>query len=287
MAEPPITEAEAAAELERLAREIAEHDRLYYAEQAPRLTDAEYDALKHRNVALEARFPALVRPDSPSLRVGAPPSTTFAPVRHGVPMVSINDAFSDEEVAEFVARIRRFLKLASEEPIAFMVEPKIDGLSANLRYEKGVLVQGATRGDGFTGEDVTANLKTIKGIPHRLSGEGWPERIEVRGEVYLAHADFAAMNAAAEASGGRTYANPRNAASGSLRQIDPSITAARPLRFLAYAWGEVSAPFAETQSEALQRFESWGLPVNPLSVRADDERGLEALYRRLETERPR
>ena len=184
-------------------------------------------------------------------------------------------------------RIRRFLKLAPDEPLAFMVEPKIDGLSANLRYEKGVLVQGATRGDGFTGEDVTANLKTVKGLPHRLKGEGWPERIEVRGEVYLGHADFAAMNATAEAGGGRTYANPRNAASGSLRQIDPSITAARPLRFLAYAWGETSAPFAATQAEALATFQSWGLPVNPLSLRVEGDHELDTQYRRFEAERPK
>ena len=202
-------------------------------------------------------------------------------------MPSINDAFSGEEVAEFTARIRRFLKLSPEEPVAFMVEPKIDGLSANLRYEHGVLVQGATRGDGFTGEDVTPNLKTIKGLPHRLGGEDWPGLIEVRGEVYLGHADFTAMNAAAEEAGGRTYANPRNAASGSLRQIDPSITAARPLRFLAYAWGEISAPFAATQSEALARFESWGLPVNPLSLRVPDEADLDPQYRRFEDARPK
>ena len=283
---PELKAAEAAAELERLAREIAEHDRLYYAEQTPALSDADYDALKRRNAALEARFPALVRPDSPSLRVGAPPSTTFAPVRHGAPMPSLNDAFSDEEVAEFVARIRRFLKLPAEAPLAFNVEPKIDGLSASLRYEDGVLVRGATRGDGFTGEDVTANLRTVAGLPNRLAADGWPELIEVRGEVYLGHADFAAMNAAAQASGARTYANPRNAASGSLRQINPAITAARPLRFLAYAWGELSRPFADSQSEALAQFARWGLPVNPLSLRVEGDAELDAQYRRFLDARP-
>jgi DNA ligase (NAD+) len=283
---PDLTKAQAAAELERLARELAEHDRLYYAEQAPALSDAGYDALKRRNAELEARFPQLVRPDSPSLRVGSAPSTSFAPVRHGVPMLSLDNAFSEGEVADWVGRIRRFLKLDPAEPIAFTVEPKVDGLSANLRYEHGRLVRGATRGDGRTGEDVTANLRTIEDIPERLAGEGWPELIEVRGEVYLGHADFAAMNAAGEAAGGRTYANPRNAASGSLRQIDPEVTSARPLRFYAYAWGEVSAPFAKLQSEALEAFRRWGFPVSELSRRVEGEAALEPEYRRFETKRP-
>ena len=233
-----LTEAEAEAELQRLAAEIAAHDVAYYRDEAPAVSDAEYDALKRRNEAIEARFPHLVRDDSPSRKVGAAPSTQFAPVRHGVPMLSLDNAMSEEEVTDFVGRIRRFLKLPDED-IAFTAEPKIDGLSANLRYEKGVLTVGATRGDGRTGEDVTANLKTIRDIPQRLKGSGWPELIEVRGEVYAPNDAFAAFNAAAEAAGGRTYANPRNFASGSLRQIDPSVTAARPLRFFAYAWGEV------------------------------------------------
>ena len=227
----------AAAELERLAREIAEHDRLYYTEQAPGLDDAAYDVLKRRNAELEARFPILVRPDSPSLRVGSAPSTSFAPLRHGVPMLSLDNAFNAGEVEDFVARIRRFLKLDPAEPLAFTVEPKIDGLSANLRYEHGRLVRGATRGDGRTGEDVTPNLRTLGDIPEKLEGAGWPELIEIRGEVYIGHEAFSAMNAAAEGLGARTYANPRNAASGSLRQIDPSITAGRPLRFFPYAGG--------------------------------------------------
>jgi DNA ligase (NAD+) len=277
-----LTEAEASAELARLAQEMAEHDRLYYLDEAPTLTDAEYDALKQRNLALEARFPHLVRPDSPSQRVGAPPSATFSPVVHGAPMLSLDNAFTNGEVEEFVGRIQRFLRLDPASPLAFTVEPKIDGLSANLRYERGVLVQGATRGDGRTGEDVTANLRTLADIPKRLAGSGWPELIEVRGEVYLSHKAFAAMNAAAEAAGGRTYANPRNAASGSLRQIDSHITAQRPLRFFAYAWGELSAPFAKTQWDALEALSAWGFPVNPQSRRVEGAGSLMARYRELQ-----
>ena len=244
-----LTLDDARAELERLAAELAAHDLAYHQADAPTVSDAEYDALKRRNAELEARFPQLVRPDSPSLRVGAAPSAQFAAVRHGAPMISLDNAFADEDVTAFADRARRFLKLSPEEPLAFTAEPKIDGLSANIRYERGRLVQAATRGDGRTGEDVTRNILTIADIPHRLVGEGWPDRIEIRGEVYIGHDDFAALNAAAEAAAGegkarRTYANPRNAAAGSLRQIDPTITAKRPLRFFAYAWGETSAPFA-------------------------------------------
>jgi DNA ligase (NAD+) len=277
-----LTEAEASDELARLAREMAEHDRLYYLDEAPALSDADYDALKQRNLALEARFPHLVRPDSASQRVGAPPSATFSPVVHGAPMLSLDNAFTDGEVEEFVGRIQRFLRLDPAAPIAFTVEPKIDGLSANLRYERGILVQGATRGDGRTGEDVTANLRTLADIPKRLAGSGWPELIEVRGEVYLSHEAFDAMNAAAQGAGGRTYANPRNAASGSLRQIDAQITAKRPLRFFAYAWGELSAPFAQTQWEALKALEAWGFPVNPQSRRVEGAGALTARYRELQ-----
>lgn len=287
MSEPAVdtlTEAEAAAELARLAAEMERHDALY-ADAAPEISDADYDALRARNAAIEARFPALIRPDSPSLRVGAPTSSQFAEVRHGVPMLSLDNAFEDGDVADFEARIRRFLKLSADEPLAFVAEPKIDGLSANIRYEDGVLVQGATRGDGRAGEDITANLKTIADIPHRLSGSGWPKRIEIRGEVYAPNDAFAAFNAEAEAAGRRTYANPRNFAAGSLRQIDPTVTAARPLRFFAYAWGETSEPFAETQAEALAAFQSWGFPVNPRSKRAEDASGLLAIYRDLETHR--
>jgi DNA ligase (NAD+) len=273
-----LTEGEAAAELERLAAAMAEAERLYFRDDAPTLTDAEYDALKRRNLAIEACFPDLVRPDSPNLRVGAAPSEQFSPVAHGVPMLSLDNAFDDGEVAEFEARVRRFLRIDPAEAIAFTAEPKIDGLSANLRYEKGVLVQGATRGDGRVGEDITANLRTLADIPKTLSGSGWPDVIEVRGEVYMELAAFAAMNAEAEARGERTYVNPRNSAAGSLRQIDPAVTAKRPLRFFAYAWGLVSAPFAETQKEALETLDRWGFRVNPLSRRVENAEGLTAVY---------
>jgi len=279
-----LTREEAEAELARLAEEIARHDVAYYRDETPEIPDADYDLLKRRNEAIEAHFPDLVRPDSPSKRVGAAPSTQFAPVRHGVPMLSLDNAMSDEEVADFVGRIRRFLKL-DETDIAFTAEPKIDGLSANLRYEKGVLTVGATRGDGRTGEDVTANLKTIADIPHRLKGSGWPDLIEIRGEVYAPNDAFAAFNAAAEAAGQRTYANPRNFASGSLRQIDPSQTAQRPLRFFAYAWGETSAPFAETQREALEKFAEWGFVTNPRTGCVEGLEQLLAYYRQLEEDR--
>ena len=288
-----LDEAEAAAELERLAREMAAAEAAYFQHDAPTISDAAYDALKARNLALEARFPALVRPDSPSLRVGAPVSAQFSPVRHGVPMLSLDNAFAPEDVQAFVDRVRRFLRLDAAEPLAFTVEPKIDGLSANIRYESGRLVQGATRGDGREGEDVTANLLTLPDseLPKVLAGEGWPDEIEVRGEVYIAHADFAAMNAAAEAAAvegkaARTYANPRNAAAGSLRQIDPKVTATRPLRFFAYAWGATSAPVAATQWDALEAFRAWGFPVNPLSRRVEGADALEAAYRELERLRP-
>ena len=281
---PHLTEAQAAEELTRLADEIARHD-LAYRDERPVISDAEYDVLRRRNDELEAAFPHLVRDNSPSLKVGAPVAETFSPVVHGVPMLSLDNAFSDEEAAEFDARVRRFLKL-SDEPVAYTAEPKIDGLSASLRYEHGVLVQGATRGDGRTGEDVTVNLKTIKDIPHRLAGSRWPDSIEIRGEVYLGHADFAALNAAGEAVG-RTYANPRNAASGSLRQIDPAITAARPLRFFAYAWGQLSGPFAETQAEALACLKAWGFQTTPQTERVLGVEGLLAAYARMEIERPK
>jgi len=280
-----ISEAEAAAELTRLADEIAAHDLRYYQDEAPSVSDAEYDALKQRNAAIEARFPALVRDNSPSLRVGAVRAAAFAPVEHGVPMLSLDNAFSDDDAREFDARVRRFLRLG-EEPVAYNAEPKIDGLSASLRYENGVLVQGATRGDGRVGEDVTQNLKTIGEIPHRLKGDGWPDILEVRGEVYFGHEDFAALNAAAEAAGQRTYVNPRNAASGSLRQIDPKITAQRGLHFFAYAWGVLSAPFAQTQWEALEAFRRWGFQVTPQARRVDGAEGLLEAYAEMERLRP-
>ncbi|MES2343477.1 MAG: NAD-dependent DNA ligase LigA [Pseudomonadota bacterium] len=281
-----LDEGEAVEELTALADEITRYDIAYYQEDAPRISDAEYDALKRRNAEIEARFPELVRENSPSLRVGAARAEQFSPVEHGVPMLSLDNAFSDEEAVEFDARVRRFLK-AGNAPIAYTAEPKIDGLSASLRYEKGVLVQGATRGDGRVGEDVTENLRTLSEIPKRLAGSGWPEVIEVRGEVYLGHAEFAALNAAAEAAGQKTYANPRNAAAGSLRQIDPKITATRPLRFFAYAWGLISGSFADTQWEALAKLKAWGFQTTPQSQRVMGAEGLLAAYRDMETARPK
>jgi DNA ligase (NAD+) len=257
-----LTEEEAAAELERLAREIAEHDRRYHQEDAPIISDAEYDALRLRNAAIEARFPELVRVDTPSKRVGAKPAGRFRKVRHKVPMLSLGNAFSEEDVADFVARIRRFLKLAADAELVFTAEPKIDGLSASLRYEKGELVLGATRGDGAEGEDVTANVRTIAEIPQRLP-KGVPDVVEVRGEVYMTYADFTALNAREAERGGRVFVNPRNTAAGALRQLDPKITADRPLRFFAHGWGEMSAMPAETQSGMMKAIAGWGFPVNP------------------------
>jgi DNA ligase (NAD+) len=280
-----LTESAAREELDRLTAELARHDALYHAEDAPEISDADYDALKRRALEIEDLFPDLTSAASPSRVVGAAASSQFAPVRHGVPMLSLDNAFSAEEVTDFVARIRRFLKLPVDEAVAFVGEPKIDGLSASLRFESGVLVTGATRGDGRTGEDVTANLRTIADIPQALSGTGWPEVIEVRGEVYAPNDAFDAFNAAAEAEGQRTYANPRNFAAGSLRQKDPVITAKRPLRFFAYAWGETSESFAGTQADALKALESWGFQVNTRSRKVEDAAGLQGLYAELERDR--
>lgn len=277
--------AETAAEaLAWLAAEMARHDALYN-EATPEISDAEYDALRARNLAIETAFPDLVRADSPSNKVGAAASTQFAEVRHGVPMLSLDNAFDEGEVRDFVARITRFLKLPADEPIAFVAEPKIDGLSANLLYVDGRLTIGATRGDGRAGEDVTANLNTIADVQQTLAGDDWPDRIEVRGEVYAPNDAFAAFNAAAEAEGRRTYANPRNFAAGSLRQKDARITAKRPLNFFAYAWGEHSSDFAETQWDALQKLKAWGFPVNARSRRVEGAEGLIAVYRELERDR--
>ena len=281
-----LTEAEAAEELTWLADTMAAYDIAYYQDDAPKVSDAEYDVLKRRNAEIEAVFPDLVRENSPSLKVGAAASAQFSPVEHGVPMLSLDNAFSDEEAVEFEARVRRFLRL-DDSPIAYTAEPKIDGLSASIRYEKGRLVRGATRGDGKVGEDVTANLRTLADIPERLAGSGWPEVIEIRGEVYLEHEGFKALNAAAEAAGQKTYANPRNAAAGSLRQLDPKISAQRPLRFFAYAWGLVSSPFAQTQWAALEALKAWGFQTNPQSRRVEGAQGLLEAYREMEGLRPR
>ncbi len=280
-----LTEGEAREELASLAHALSRHDLAYYQSDEPDISDAEYDSLKRRALEIEAAFPGLTTSDSPSQIVGAAASSQFAEVRHGVPMLSLDNAFAAEDVTDFEARIRRFLNLPSTDVVAIAAEPKIDGLSASLRYEDGVLVRGATRGDGKAGEDVTANLRTISDIPARLSGSGWPEVIEIRGEVYAPNDAFDAFNAAAEAAGQRTYANPRNFAAGSLRQKDATITATRPLRFFAYAWGEVSAPFATTQSEALSVFRSWGLPVNPRSQRVEGTDELLAYYAELQADR--
>ncbi len=282
-----LTDVQAAEELAWLAEEIAGHDIAYHQQDAPSLSDADYDALKRRNLEIEARFPALIREDSPSLRVGAELSEQFQPVEHGVPMLSLDNAFSDEDAADFDARIRRFLRVAVDETVGYTAEPKIDGLSCSIRYEKGVLVQAATRGDGRVGEDVTANVRTIADVPKRLSGAGWPDVIEVRGEVYLGHDAFAALNAAAVEAGTKTYANPRNAAAGSLRQIDPTVTAARPLSFFAYAWGLHSRPIAETQWEALQKLKAWGFSTTPQSQRVENAAGLLGAYAEMEVARPK
>jgi len=279
-----LTSAEAEKELDRLAKEIAEADRRYHGEDAPDISDADYDALRRRNAEIEARFPLLVRADSPSHRVGAKASEKFAKVRHRVPMLSLDNAFSDEDVAEFLGRVRRFLGLKEAEEIAVTAEPKIDGLSASLRYEHGVLVQGATRGDGMEGEDITANLRTIADIPLRLKGKP-PAVLEVRGEVYMTHKAFEALNKRQEKDGKPTYANPRNSAAGSVRQLDPSITASRSLNFFAYTWGEISELPAKTQSGMLEKFESYGLKVNPLVRRCETLDGILKFYRDIESKR--
>ena len=282
-----LTPAQAAEELAHLATEIAGHDIRYHQQDDPTISDADYDALKRRNQAIEARFPDLVREDSPSLRVGAARAVQFSEVTHGVPMLSLDNAFADEEAIEFDTRIRRFLRLSADETVGYTAEPKIDGLSCSIRYERGVLVQAATRGDGRVGEDVTANVRTIADIPKTLAGSGWPDEIEVRGEVYLGHDAFAALNATATAAGTKTYANPRNAAAGSLRQIDPKVTAGRPLSFFAYAWGLHSDRFAQTQWEALQALKAWGFQTTPQSERVENAAGLLAAYARMEAVRPR
>ncbi len=257
-----LSEEEAAVELARLAKEIARHDRAYFQDDAPAISDAAYDALRARNAAIEQRFPQLKRADSPAERVGAAPADGFAKARHGAPMLSLDNAFDDEDLADFIDRVRRFLNLGAGEVVAVTAEPKIDGLSLSLLYQGGVLLRAATRGDGREGEDVTANARTIADIPKHLAGEGWPESIEIRGEIYLRHEDFAAMNARQAEAGLPEYKNPRNAAAGSLRQIDPTVTAGRPLKFFAYAWGAASAPFADSQREAVAALARWGFVTN-------------------------
>jgi DNA ligase (NAD+) len=257
-----MNEAEAANRLMRLAKAIARHDRLYHDQDAPEISDSDYDALVRENRELEEAFPQLVRADSPSKRLGAVPTSSLAKVPHARPMLSLENAFSAEEVQEFIGRVRRFLNLSESEPVALTAEPKIDGLSSSLRYENGELVLAATRGDGSIGEDVTANVRTISDIPQSIAVSS--AVLEIRGEVYMSKADFAALNERQEAAGGKIFANPRNAAAGSLRQKDPSVTAARPLRFLAHGWGELSEPLGATQSEAMARIAALRIPVSDL-----------------------
>jgi len=279
-----LTEAEAAAELDRLAAEIARADHAYHHQDAPEIPDAAYDALKRRNAAIEARFSHLKLADSPSERVGAAPAEGFGKIRHAVRMLSLANAFDPGDVHEFAARNRKFLGLAADAPLPCTAEPKIDGVSLSLRYENGVLVHAATRGDGETGEDVTANARTISDIPPQLTDA--PAVLEVRGEVYMRHADFEALNARAAESGGRSFANPRNAAAGSLRQLDPEITRTRPLSFFAYGWGRLSDPLAETQMASIERLAALGFRTNPLTRICDSPEALLAQYHEIELRRP-
>ena len=280
-----LTETQAKVELVRLALEIERHNEHYYQHDAPKISDADYDALRKRSDAIEARFPGLVTRDSPSQKVGAAPSGRFAKVPHSVPMLSLGNAFSDEDVTDFVDRVRRFLKLGEDEMPAIVAEPKIDGLSLSLRYEDGELVRGATRGDGSTGEDVTANVRTISDIPHVLKGRNVPAVCEVRGEVYILGRDFIGFNKRAEKEGIQLAANPRNFAAGSLRQKDPSITASRPLKFFAYTWGEISEMPAKTQFGMIEWLEKIGFVTNPLITLCEDVAGLLKFYRKIETKR--
>ncbi|MFH3481403.1 NAD-dependent DNA ligase LigA [Xanthobacter variabilis] len=280
-----LTADQAAAEHKALALEIASHDAAYYREDAPLISDADYDALRRRYEEIEQRFPALVGADSLSRKVGAAPVEKFGKVTHQVPMLSLANAFTDEEVEEFVGRVKRFLGLSESEEVAFTSEPKIDGLSCSLRYVQGRLTVAATRGDGSEGEDVTANVRTITEIPQEITGADVPDIIDVRGEVYMAVADFEALNARQEAAGEKVFANPRNAAAGSLRQLDPSVTAARPLKFFAYAWGEATTLPADTQMGMVETFARWGFPTNPLTVVVKSARELVAHYHGIEERR--
>jgi DNA ligase (NAD+) len=280
-----LTERQAKAEHARLAAEIAGHDRRYYQDDAPTISDAAYDALRQRYNAIEARFPQLRTLESLTQRVGAAPSARFAKVRHAVPMLSLDNAFADEDVVDFVGRIRRFLRLAEDDEIVFNAEPKIDGLSMSLRYEKGELVTGATRGDGTEGEDVTANVKTLKDVPHHLKGKKVPAVCEVRGEVYMTKHAFLALNKRQAETGGTVFANPRNSAAGSLRQKDPAITASRPLGFFAYAWGEMSELPGATQSGMIKWFASCGFKTNPLTKICRSVEELLAFHRAIEAQR--
>src|SRR4051812_34939611 len=280
-----LTKAQAKVEHKRLALEIERHDKAYYQDDAPKISDAEYDALRRRFNAIEARFPELVTGSSPSQKIGAAPSGRFAKVRHAVPMLSLDNAFAETDVLDFVARIRRFLKLGDDDRIAFSAEPKIDGLSISLRYEAGELVTAATRGDGAVGEDVTANIRTLEDVPKKLKGRNVPEICEVRGEVYMTKQAFLALNERQKAAGDTVFANPRNSAAGSLRQKDPNITASRPLGFFAYAWGQMSTMPEGTQSGMIGWFERCGFKTNPLTRVCHSVEQLLAFHREIEMQR--
>ncbi|MFO1172766.1 MAG: NAD-dependent DNA ligase LigA, partial [Hyphomicrobiaceae bacterium] len=280
-----LSRAAAEAELQRLAAEIAHHDTLYHQKDAPEISDAAYDALVQRNAAIEARFPDLVRADSPSERVGAAPTGPFSKIRHRVPMLSLGNAFAESDVVEFLDRVRRFLKLSEDDPLEVTAEPKIDGLSISITYENGELVEAATRGDGAEGENVTANIRTIAEVPKRITARDMPPRIDVRGEIYFGRADFLKLNEAQAAAGEKVFANPRNAAAGSLRQLDSRITASRPLRFFAYTWGEASDLPADTQSGVIAAFKRWGFPTNPRMTICRSADDLVAYHRDLEADR--
>ena len=280
-----LSQEQALAELKWLAAEIARHDALYYRSDSPEISDADYDLLRRRNEQIEARFPSLRRSDSPSIKVGAAPGDGFGKVRHRVPMLSLGNAFSDDDVVDFVARIRRFLGLNEDQPLNITAEPKIDGLSISLRYDDGRLVEASTRGDGTEGENVTANVMTMPAIPETLNGRDWPTSIDIRGEIFMAHADFQKLNADQHAAGAKIFANPRNAAAGSLRQLDPSVTAQRPLRFFAYAWGEAQFVPGDTQTAVIDAFKNWGLPTNPEQRLCENAEQLIAYYREMELKR--
>ncbi|MBK1696510.1 NAD-dependent DNA ligase LigA [Rhodovibrio salinarum] len=280
-----LSDFQARDELARLAPLIAYHDARYHRDDAPEISDADYDTLRRRNEAIERRFPQHIRADSPSRKVGAPPASGFAKVRHAVPMLSLGNAFEDDEVREFFDRIRRFLGLGADDPVQVMAEPKIDGLSCALRYERGRLVQAATRGDGTEGEDITRNVLTIDDVPDRLPGDDWPQVVEVRGEIYMDRQAFKDLNERQREAGKQLFANPRNAAAGAVRQIDPKITRSRPLSFLAYAWGEISQPLGKTMEEVRQRFHDWGFKLNEPAAKCGGVEEVLAYYRKLESER--
>src|SRR5437868_4187953 len=280
-----LTKAQAKVEHKRLALELEQHDRAYYQDDGPRISDAQYDALRQRFNAIEERFPELVSSSSPSQKIGAQPSGRFAKIRHAVPMLSLDNAFAEQDVLDFVARIARFLKLGDDDKIAFSAEPKIDGLSMSLRYQGGELITAATRGDGAVGEDVTANIRTLEDVPHRLKGRNVPDICEVRGEVYMTKRAFLALNERQKAADDTIFANPRNSAAGSLRQKDPSITASRPLGFFAYSWGEMSAMPEGTQTGMIHWFERCGFKTNPLTKLCHSVEHLIAFHRKIEEQR--